>query len=852
MVIRRALEELMAAGDWVDIRVEADASEEGVALRLSFVPRVRISRMEFRGHRQSTAALRKATGLRIGDEMTEAAVAGAVSRLREWYARLAYVVDIVPSVVVDPPGSRARVLFTIRERDRLRLQSIAFPGTPAFSRFRHLVALRTAPGEYLSRDHLDRGLERLRKLYRKAGYLTATIGPVEWTPTARGLVVAVPIQKGTRYRATVAGYSAKTIIAQMTFFEDPRDDEDSLAEEGERLTRLLSDQGYRRATVKLVRHLDPDGTVVIRVSVQRGLRYPLKDLSITGNVAASDRELAALLTTKPGRWWRDHYIEQNVLEADRERLLSWYRSHGFLSPTVTAQGVEADDPPRATAVFAVEEGPQTRFGRIEIDGRTALTLDAILSRYNLEEGSPYVEAHVRAARAAMLESYSEHGYIYATIDATTTLSADRTRADVRFAITEGPAVTIGAITLSGNERTRDHVILRELDVRTGDVYNPRRIFANQRRVAQLGFLREVRLEPVDPERVEAVKTLQLSVKERDAGSVDVGVGYSNYEGPRGFSEITYRNLQGLGRRASLRIEGSRIERKAVLSYRHPWLFGRRVDGKAAVFHEVREEETRGYQLSAYGVSLGVERTLIPHLFGSVVYGYQLNHFEEFTANPALLPFDQDRANIASLTPSLVWDARDDPFNPRTGFLATLAFENAALLLGSQEQFWKVTAGGSQFIPVAKPVVLALGARGGVANRFGETRQALGTNPVNLLLPPTERFYVGGRNSIRGYDEDTVGPKLADGSPIGGNIFLVANAEVRVSLPGSLGVVAFWDGGNAWLDQRDVRWTDIRTTVGGGLRYNTPVGPLRFDYGHKLNWQPGEAHGTFHFTLGHAF
>jgi outer membrane protein insertion porin family len=539
----------------------------------------------------------------------------------------------------------------------------------------------------------------------------------------------------------------------------------------------------------------------------------------------------------------------------------WYRAHGFLSPSVTARVDQADDPPRATVVFAVEEGPQTIIDAMHISGQEAVPLDAILLRYHLQEGEPYVEAGLRAARAAMLEAYSEAGYVYATVDATSTISPDRTRAGIQIRIEEGPAVTVGRITLTGNERTKDQVILRELTLKPGDPYNPRRIFDNQRRVAQLGFLREVRLAPTDPERQESVKDLRLSVKERDAGMVDLGVGYSNYEGMRGFGEITYRNLMGLGRQASLRLEGSRIERKSLLSYRHPWLFDPRIDGKAALLHEVREEETRNYQRSTYGVSFGVDRTLLPRLFGTLVYEYEINDFESLDANTPqnLLPFDQDRSNVGSITPSLIWNTRDDLFNPRTGALATLAVETAALVLASQEQFWKVTAGTSRFVPLSKPVVLALGTRAGVASRFGETKEALiqaadpGTDVrIPLLLPPNERFYVGGRSTIRGYEEDTVGPELPDGTPTGGNVFLLLNAELRVTVVGSLGFVVFWDGGNAWLDQDSIRWTDIKTTAGGGLRLNTPVGPLRLDYGHKLNWNPGEAHGTYHFTLGHAF
>lgn len=862
--IRRAIVQLAKAGDWSDIRIAADPRGTGVSLTVTFVPRVRISRIRFTGHHQRAGALTKAAGLKPGEEFTDAAVSEAVERLRAWYARSAYLVDITAETATEAFGTKAEVTFAIRERERLRVTSITFPGTPAFSKLRHLIALRTARGEYVSRDQIERGLRRLRDLYRDAGYLTASIGPIEWTATPRGLAIAIPILQGTRYRVEITGETGvgkNALRSQMALFEDPRDDEDALAEESERLTRFLTDRGYRRAAVRVERRVESDATVVIRVIVDAGPRFPLREVAITGNIAASDAELQALLATTPSGFWRTRYAQQDVLEDDRERILSWYHAHGFLSPSVAVRVADADDPPRATAVFAVEEGPQTRIGQVLIDGQGSVPLDPLLSLYDLREGSPYVEVRLRATRAAILEAYSEQGYIHATVDAAPVISGDRTRADVRIHIVEGPAVTIGAVTLSGNERTKDHVILRELDIRPGDAYNPRRILENQRRVAQLGFLREVRLEPIDPDVVEPVKALRLSVKERDAGMVDLGVGYANFEGVRGFGEISYRNLMGLGRRAGLRLEGSRIERKAIASYRHPWLFGRRVDGKAALFHEVREEETRNYQRSTYGTSVGVDRTLRPRLFGSLVYDYQFNDFEALDPNTPqdLLPFDQNRSNIGSLTPSLVWNTRDDLFNPRTGALATVAFESAALLLGSQEQFWKVTAGTSRFIPVSKPVVLALGTRAGLASRFGETREALvqdappGTDVrIPLLLPPTERFYVGGRSSIRGYEEDTVGPSLDDGTPTGGNVFLVLNAELRATVAGSLGTVVFWDGGNTWLDPDDIRWTDLKTTVGLGLRYNTPVGPLRLDYGHKLNWQPGEAHGTFHFTLGHAF
>jgi len=847
--LRRMIESLYRLGEYTDIRVDAEPRAEGVALIVSFVAKIRLKQVELRGHHQSTSRLLAVANLRIGDEWSDSAVRDAVDRLRAWYERQGYLVDLTPSIQKEDQGTRARVIIRIDEKDRVRITRIALSGSPAFSRLRHLVVLRMAEGEYFSQDRLDRGLARLVDLYHAGGYRQASIGPPQITLDSSGVSISIPIEEGPHYRIIVEGAPrwgwTTTLLKQLTLRHERRDDEDFYAEEVDRLTRFLVDRGFRHATVKIDRQLEEKGNILVRVVVDAGPRMRLTRVTLVGITEENRRTLKPLIRTIPSSWLFKRYAEEDLLEADRELILSWYRSRGFLLAKATIDVQEDPEHERAGVTFRIEEGTQTRVGTVRVEGHHVFDTATLLAQFDLPIGSPYVEGRFRASRAALLEFYNEHGYIHSTVESSTTFSVDRTSVDLAFRIDEGIPVVIGPITLIGNQRTRDTVILRELDIKPGDAYAPRRILDSQRRVARLGFLQEVRLEPVDPERHEPVKALHLSVKERDAGSVDVGFGYANFEGVRGFGEIAYRNLMGTGRRVGLRVEGSRIERKTVLSYRHPWLFDWPIDGRAALYNEIRDEKTRGYLRTTYGASVGVEKKLVPHLLGSLVYDYQLNQFD-----PAP-PLDNDRSNIASLTPSLSWDTRDDLFNPHSGLLSRLAFENAALLFGSQEQFWKLTAGTSWFHALGGSVVTALGVRAGTSNRFGETRaNRAGTQ---LLLPATERFYVGGRNTVRGYDEDTLGPiDPATGKPTGGNIMIVTNAEVRVQLPKSLGFVLFWDGGNVWHNQRDVRWTDLKTTTGAGLRYNTPVGPLRFDYGHKLNWQPGEAHGTFHFTLGHAF
>jgi outer membrane protein insertion porin family len=639
------------------------------------------------------------------------------------------------------------------------------------------------------------------------------------------------------------------LVDQLTVFQEQRDDEVFLTDEAERLTRFLSDRGFRHASVHIRREVESDDRIVLHIVVDAGTRFRLEEVALEGNQAVSARELNALVATVPSSWFRTRYAKQDLLEIDRERIDALYRGRGFLTPQVAAE--IAEDPARRTTrvTFRITEGPQTLIGAVRTEGNRAFTSETLLEHTNLQPGSPYIESAARTARAALLAFYNEHGYLYATVEATPRFSDDRTRVDLTLVIDEGLHVTIGTITLSGNQRTEDHVILRELQIKTGDAYNPRLVLESQRRVARLGFLSEVRLELVNPEQPESVKALRLSVKERDAGSVDLGVGYANFEGIRGFTEIAYRNLGGTGRRIALRVDGSRLERRTVLSYLEPWVFGRRVDGRAALLNEQRIEENKGYERTTYGVSLALEKELTPTLRASLGYDYQRHQFIGLDGLP-LTDFlnlatseDLRRANIGAVTPTVIRDTRDDPFNPSSGSTQTIAIRDAARILASENQFWKVTVTSGWYRALGRSLVGAVALRTGVANRFGETS----------ALPLPERFYLGGRNTVRGYDEDTLGPTdPVKGTPTGGNAMIVGNIELRIRLPRALGLVFFVDGGNVWQEFHDVRLSEVRTTVGSGIRYNTPVGPLRLDYGHKLNWQPGEPHGTFHFTLGHAF
>jgi outer membrane protein insertion porin family len=404
---------------------------------------------------------------------------------------------------------------------------------------------------------------------------------------------------------------------------------------------------------------------------------------------------------------------------------------------------------------------------------------------------------------------------------------------VRFRITEGRPVTIGKIILGGNERTKENVLRRELAVHEGEAYDYGAILKSQQQLYKLGFLGSVRFEPVRIGEREDVTDLLLTVEERPAGAVEFGIGYGNLDRLRGSAQVSYSNLWGTARSASLLFEGSDIVQQAALTFREPWFLGERLEGRVRLAWSDTTQlnpDTREiyYQTRKAEISTGLEKT-IDELKLSLVYQLEDIHNYNVKTGAVLSREDVGQVLVSSVTPGMIWDLRDDPFNPRRGSLHGVAVKEALKALGSEAYFTKATFQTSWFLPLGLATVVALSARAGRGWPLGETTE----------VPIHERFYVGGGSTIRGYLQDEVGPQKVslDGTitPTGGDRMVLVNLELRFGRAEGLGVVLFTDSGNVWVNE-SVDLHDLRASAGIGIRYQTPVGPLRLDYGQKMNRQ----------------
>lgn len=303
----------------------------------------------------------------------------------------------------------------------------------------------------------------------------------------------------------------------------------------------------------------------------------------------------------------------------------------------------------------------------------------------------------------------------------------------------------------------------------------------------------------------------------------------------------------MNRQSSIRFELSSLDRRYILQYLEPWFLNKQIPFRVFLLYEDRKEvnidtrETR-YRLTRYGATVGIEKKLSDTLKTELYY--EFSNVDTFDVQPDVILSREDTETLAisAIRPGLIYDTRDNPIDPKKGIFSGISVKYTSPILLSETNFLKLLFHGSIYHQIHKRFVLAISLRGGFGWGYHGTED----------LPIVERFFLGGRTTVRGYEQDTLGPKGSDGNPTGGNAFLIGNLEIRSSLGKGIGIVAFLDSGNVWQRTQDTEFGSLKYTAGLGFRYNTPVGPIRIDYGHKLQREKGESSGELHFSIGHAF
>ena len=851
--MRRTLQNIYSLGAVSDVQVSGRATDDGgVLLEFTVLPAAHLHGVRFEGSSPVRAGiLEDALTATLGDRLNRPMLQEQADRVQQTLADHGYErASVEPELVLDETGLEGTVVFHIDGGSATRLRELSFVGDLGISEAEVRTAFGLAVGGVFRADSFADSIDRLMLRLAESRFFHASveIGPeaVDLNENTRDLQVIV--QAGPPVALNLTGWnrSEQELRDMLPFFEQTTVADWILKQARDEIITELQRQGHWKPLVTFGRQRDAEGrNVVVNFTVIPARQADVKGIEIVGNEEIGGATIRAAMATQESRLLRGARFLSATWEQDQRDILGLYRRNGFLQARIVEANVTFDD--EAGGLLArlhVDEGVRTVVDQVVIDTQTRLSDRGIDSsgwtqEIQLRAGGPYDPDALRRDETRIRILLANQGFRRATVLAEIHERPDPYSVGVTFSVYPGRRVRVGQLLISGNEKVRDEVIRRQLSLVPGSAFTQESVILSQSRLYQLGLFSRVDIDTARPDSTEVEPTVVVRVEEGSSQRLSWGVGYSTEEQVRGLVVIGQENLWGRNHRATVSVRASFAEQRARFIYTDPYLLGRDVEGSAVAYFESVDRE--GFKAQSFGTSFQLIKRHSATLTSVGRYSFRNQQTFDVLIDEGLLePQDRD-AVVGSLNYTLLSDTRPNPINPRGGAYQTVDFEWAANAFGSETDFTKMLGRSYWYWELPNSAVFVAALRAGLAVPY-----------AGSIVPLPERFFAGGSTTLRGFGRNQAGPKDSGGNPLGGNVLLIGNLEYRFPIRGDLGAVIFTDIGNVFTDPESVSLNRIRETLGFGVRYQTPIGPLRLDWGFLLDARTGEDSSRLHFAIGQAF
>jgi outer membrane protein insertion porin family len=615
-------------------------------------------------------------------------------------------------------------------------------------------------------------------------------------------------------------------------------DENKIKSDTENIKELYKSKGYRNAKVDY-RIEEDEKTVRVIFSIVENKKLHIKKITFEQNRVYTDKELKDMMDTS--EWGIFSFItesgllNENKLNQDISKLTAFYLNNGYINAQISDPVITHDEK-WIYITISVIEGKQFMVGNVRITGDMLSTpRSKLLENLKINKKDFFDREAIVRDIDFLTEACNNEGYAYANVSPQTTPREKEQKVDVTFNVEKANLVYINIISIIGNTSTRDKVIRRELGVIEGDLYNRGKLRSSYMKLNRLDYFEEINFQTEKgPE--EDLMDINVQVKEKRTGMFTIGAGYSAQDRAVVMAQITQRNLFGRGQTLSLNTYLGARKTNYEISFIEPWLFDIPLWSKFDLWNMEREYDT--YDVDTRGLRVTLGYPIWERIVGYVGYKFTLDDIKNVENFASQFIKDQEGEITSSgVTLSLSRDTTNDPLYPSRGSKNNVSVEHTGTIFQGDTSFTKYLGSSSWFFPL--PLDCAFGIRGRIGYAHGNEGKE---------IPVYERFYLGGINTLRGLR--AVGPKDPETDDIiGGETMLNFNAEIVFPLIKDAGFrgVVFFDTGNAW--ESGYRLDDMRETAGVGVRWNSPIGPLRLEWGHVLDREAEEASSRWEFTIG---
>lgn len=635
-------------------------------------------------------------------------------------------------------------------------------------------------------------------------------------------------------------------------------------------------QGFYDATIDYSVVPVENGLVDLSFNVVEGESFKIRRIDFIGideNSEIDAADIRSEMQTKRYKWWNSWLfstgrLNQEMLDNDKNIVRQYFLDHGYVDASISEPNIEKKDDGLYLS-FYVKQGNLYKFGSISAQGDLIEnSVEKTLAETSIETEKIFNASKLREDTFKISEKFTDIGYAYANVVPKTAVDRERQKVDISYEIDKGNIVTINRINISGNDKTYDNVIRREMKIDEQETFSSIKIRKSQEKLQRLGYFEEVNISTEQPEsdltkikdqndkRADATVNdlksdlvdLNVNVREASTGSLSAGAGYSSGDGALFNARISENNLFGWGKRISLDLDiGSRRENK-IISYDDPrfndtkWAMSIDLEDTQREFNDFDRRETGG--ALSFGYPLEEFWSWAEDTLFYIKYEYlkiKIDNVDITDAAPLVIRA-QGTSDSSGITPRLVRSTINNPLNPSKGSKQDLSLELTGL--GGTERYYLLNLKNQWYRPVTD-----VGA--GKLVFSWRTKFGYGKSYDGSELPLFRRFFPGGINSVRGFDERKLGPKDADGNEFGGNQQFVNNFEFIFPLVESAGLrgVVFVDSGQAFDESNNINISDLRHAYGMGLRWTSPLGPIRIEFGFPIAKEEGENSMVTLFSFG---
>lgn len=728
---------------------------------------------------------------------------------------------------------------------------VQYAGPATVSRERILANIRTQVGQPYSEQVVEADIRSL--------YNTGQITNVRMfgEPAEGGIKVYIVIQaKAVVSEIIVEGgriIKTRRIRKEITAKPGSVLNEDTLEADRQKILDLYHKRGYADVGVQYNTELDEKtGRTKVTFIISEGGKTIIRHIIFSGNTVFKSSRILKEMKTKPKNFLsffnNSGKMDTTQLDEDLQKIRLLYQNAGYTDVKIGQPQVQRVKTDRVDLHIAINEGPKYTVHSVRFKGNTIATDDQIRRVLVVKEGSPAGAEPIRKDIKSIEDSYGRLGYADARIDLVTT-PAGPGLVDLQYNIEEGSQSYLERVNITGNTRTKDKVIRRELVLGPGDVYDTVRVEVSKARIEGLDYFEKVETYSSDT-LVPGRKDLNINVEEKRTGSLNFGAGFSSIDSILGFVEITQSNFDitnpwsftGGGQRFRLRLQLGAERKDFILSLTEPYFLDKRLSLGGDIFYREADYQSNVYSQRNYGFDLKLRKPLGNFTQATLEYRLENVSIYNVDSNVSQAIRDEEGDKLKSqLSLTVSNDTRDSLKLTRRGHQVVGTIHYAGGILGGDVETYGFDLEGKQYFLLPWDTILLFNGEVGVIDSWG-----------NGDVPIFDRLYLGGANNLRGFDYRDVGPKDENGEPIGGRTLARFTVEYTIPIVEKVRAAIFYDTGFVSADAWD--WGgDVNSDVGVGVRLDLPIGPIRIDYGIPIQSDSfNDSNGKFNFNVGYQF